>query len=91
MKNVYKQLNPLSFLTPFLVGFGVLGVLALLFLGVILASLLWPYTINSWLVHLGKPPVVVWWQGALLGFVPVINRLTVLAAVVTFFALLFVS
>lgn len=55
---------------------------------VIIGSILWPYTINTWLVFMGKPAVVVWWQGALLGFVPIIGQITIPAAVVTWLLML---
>lgn len=52
---------------------------------VALNSWLWPYIGNSWLEYNGKPPQIEWWQGALVGFVPYLNRLVVPAAVITWF------
>jgi len=49
---------------------------------------LWPYTLNSWLEYAGKAPQVVWWQGALLGFVPYLGKLAIAAAVITWFLMM---
>lgn len=49
----------------------------------------WPYTINSWLIFFGKSPVVTWWQGALLGFVPWLGQASIPAAVITWILMLF--
>jgi len=43
----------------------------------------WPYTLNSWLAFAGKPETVVWWQGFLLGMVPVVGYWSVAAAILT--------
>ena len=56
---------------------------------VVVGALLWPYTINSWLVFLGKPAMVVWWHGALLGFAPIIGQAIIPAAIVTWILMLF--
>lgn len=66
-------------------------VLVILVLGAIVGALLWPYTINAWLVFAGKPPAVVWWQGALLGFVPVLGQATLPLAIVTWVLMLFLA
>lgn len=63
----------------------------MLIAGFILGAVLWPYTINTWLLYVGKDPAVVWWQGGLLGFVPVIGQLSVPAAVVTWLVMLFIA
>lgn len=56
---------------------------------VIIGAILWPYTLNSWLVFFGKEASVVWWQGAILGFMPFIGQVTIPAAIVTWILLLF--
>ena len=61
----------------------------IIILGGIVGGLLWPYTINTWLVYFGEEPQVVWWQGALLGFVPLIGKLTIFFAVATWILMLF--
>jgi hypothetical protein len=69
-------------------GAGCLG-LILLTIAVCVGAICWPYTINTWLVFLGKTPQIVWWQGALLGFVPGLGQLSIPAAVVTWILMLF--
>lgn len=85
------RFNPLYFFMPLLAGFGVITVIVVLFFGVILSAFLWPYTINTWLAYVGKPPEVVWWEGILLAFVPGIGQMAVFAAVVTWIAMMFLS
>ena len=55
----------------------------------LIGALLWPYTINTWLEYAGKEPVIVWWQGALLGFCPGIGQITLVAAIATWVLMLF--
>jgi len=64
------------------------ALIALLILAAI-GAFAWPYTINTWLVFAGKTAAVTWWHGALLSFVPVIDQLSIPAAVVTWIAMLF--
>lgn len=40
-----------------------LMLLATLAIGALVGAVLWPYTINAWLVFFHKPPTVVWWHG----------------------------
>ena len=54
----------------------------------VIGAFLWPYSINEWLVFLGKEPTVVWWQGAILGFVPFIGQATIPVAVMTWVLML---
>jgi hypothetical protein len=68
---------------------GVVGILILVCLNGLFGSLLWPYTINSWLVYMHKDPVVVWWQGFLLAYVPYIGQTYVVTAILTWIAMLF--
>lgn len=63
----------------------------LLLISAAIGAICWPYTINTWLVFLGKPPVVVWWQGALLGFAPFIGQFSIPAAIVTWILMLFIA
>ena len=58
------------------------------FISILVGTFLWPYTINSWMEHVGKEGTVVWWQGALLGLVPILGPLSIPAAVVTWILLL---
>lgn len=66
-------------------------IVAIIFVfGVLPGMLCWPYVINFWLVFAGKAAVVVWWQGALIGFVPGLGELTIPAAVLTWIFSLFI-
>lgn len=73
-------------LVPFI---GVTGVIILLSISGLLGMFLWTYTINSWLVFAGKEPLVVWWQGFLLGYVPWVGQFSIPAAIITWIAMLF--
>lgn len=71
---------------------GKLGVgllFAILIISAAIGAFLWPYTINEWLVYFGNEPKVVWWQGALLGFVPYLGQATIPAAIITWILMLF--
>lgn len=59
--------------------------------GVAIGALCWPYTINTWLVYSGKSAAVVWWQGALIGLVPVFGWLSIPAAVATWILMMFLG
>ena len=50
---------------------------------VIICALCWPYIINTWLIYFGKPPAIVWWQGAIIGFIPYMGRLTIAGTAIT--------
>ena len=56
----------------------------------LLGGLLWPYTINTWLIYCGKEAAVVFWQGALIGFVPFVGQLMIPAAILTWVIMLFI-
>lgn len=66
-------------------------VVILIFINSILGAFCWPYTINTWLVFIGKEPSVVWWQGVLLGSIPYFGTITLPAAVITWILMLFVA
>jgi len=57
----------------------------------ILGCWLWPYSLNTWLVYLGKEPVVVWWHGALLGIAPFLGKTTIPIAIATWILMLFLK
>lgn len=61
----------------------------LMVLNAVVGGWLWPYTINTWLEFAGKAPSVVWWQGALIGFVPYLGHATIPAAIITWILMLF--
>jgi hypothetical protein len=68
--------------------FSVAGICFLLVSG-ILGAIFWPYTINSWLIYAGKAATVVWWQGFLLGFIPGLGQMAIVAAAITWVAMKF--
>ena len=55
----------------------------------IIGAFCWPYALNTWLTYLGKEAMITWWQGAILGFLPVIGYLTIPVAVITWILMLF--
>ena len=61
----------------------------ILIVSAIINALTFPYTINSWLIYFGKEPIIVWWQGILLGLVPGISQLSITLAVLTWIMMLF--
>lgn len=72
-------------------GLGIVGILLLLSLSGIVGAFCWPYTINSWLVFAGKAPVVLWWHGFLLGYVPGLGQISIGAAVITWILMLILA
>ena len=72
---------------------GGVGIFFVIFFVVTFAigALLWPYTINSWLVYSGKTPSVEWWMGGLMGMVPGVGYSCIPAAFVTFILMLFLG
>lgn len=56
-----------------------------------LGAVLWPYTINTWLIYSGDPPQLEWWMGGLMGLVPGIGQACIPAAFVTFVLMLFLG
>lgn len=68
---------------------GVVIVFMFLTFSAAIGAFVWPYTLNSWLVFFGKPHSVVWWQGAILGFMPYIGQVGIPAAVITWILMLF--
>lgn len=71
-------------------GFGILWVI-IIAIAFTIGALLWPYTINSWLVYAGKEPVIEWWMGGLMGLVPGIGQSCIPAAFITFIIMLFLG
>lgn len=63
----------------------------ILLISAAIGAFCWPYTINTWLDFAGKPQTIVWWQGALLGFVPWLGQSSIPAAVITWILMLFLS
>lgn len=57
----------------------------------IIGAFLWPYTLNTWLEFFGKTTTITHFQGALLGFCPIIGQLTILLAIATWILMLFIK
>ena len=70
--------------------YGCLVLLLVFIMSSIIGAFCWTYTLNTWLVFFGKTAKVMWWQGALLGFVPYLGQLSIGAAVITWIFMLFV-
>lgn len=66
-------------------------VLFVLSISAAVGAVCWTYTLNTWLMFFGKVSSVVWWQGALIGFVPYIGQISIPAAVITFILMLFLG
>ena len=66
-----------------------IGLLIILVIFAAIGAVTWPYTLNTWLLFLGKAPSIVWWQGSLLSFCPVIGRFSIPAALITWILMLF--
>lgn len=75
----------------FILGFGLFYLMLIFTISALVGAFCWTYTINTWLMVAGKPPCVVWWQGALIGFVPGIGQAGLPLAVITWIAMLFVG
>ena len=71
-------------------GTGAVGIF-LLIAGPVLGMFCWTYSLNTWLVFAHKEPIVVWWHGLLLGCVPGIGQLNLLAAAITWICMLFLK
>ena len=62
-----------------------------LLISAIIGAILWPYTINIWLIYFGKQPIFTWYYGAILGFIPAIRQLTIPLAIITWIAMIFLA
>lgn len=61
----------------------------LLIIFAIIGAIAWPYIINTWLVFFDKAPVITWWEGAILGFCPILGQVTIPGVVITWILMLF--
>ena len=66
-----------------------IGVIIFLSIFGLIGMFTWPYTINTWLVFMGKDPSVVWWHGFLMGFAPFLGQASIPAMIVTWILMLF--
>jgi len=58
-------------------GISCAAILFIMLVTAIIGSLLWPYSINSWLAYIGKAPKVTWEQGFLIGAIPYFGGLCI--------------
>lgn len=56
-----------------------------------LGTILWPYTINTWLIYADKQPAFEWWMGGLMGLLPGVGQASIPAAIITFIPMLFLG
>lgn len=83
----------MSSIKAFISVFGGFGILFALLVAItfIMGAVLWPYTINTWLIYTNKPPVIEWWMGGLMGLVPGLGQSCIPAAFITFIIMLFIG
>lgn len=74
-----------------LLGIGTFAFVIIVGIAFTLGALLWPYTINTWLIYAGKPPAIEWWMGGLMGLVPCLGQASIPAAFITFIIMLFIG
>ena len=67
-----------------LLGGGTFALAILVGIAFTVGALLWPYSINSWLIYSGRPPVIEWWMGGLMGLVPGLGQSCIPVAFITF-------
>jgi len=48
-----------------------------------MGAITWPYIIGAWALYLGKTVAIAWWQGGLIGLVPVIGPMGIPVSVMT--------
>jgi len=63
--------------------------LTVLVISAVMGSLCWTYSINTWLVFLGKEPIIKWYQGMLIGCVPYLGQISLPVAAITWILMLF--
>ena len=73
-----------------------MGIIVMILVSIIVLSIcgifgifLWPYTLNTWLTFAGKEASVVWWHGAILGFIPPTCVIQFPLTIITWIAMLF--
>jgi len=88
--NHYSSRSPVS---PALAIFGgFLGFILILELSsLIIGTFCWPYSINTWLIYCHKTAAITWWQGTLISIVPGIGHLSLITAIITWVAMLFLG
>ena len=78
-------------LLKFLIGASGVVIIGILIFSGIVGAIFWPYTINKWLIFSNHLPVVHWYHGFILGFIPGSGQLAFPAAAITWVAMLFLT
>lgn len=73
-----------------LIGLSMSSLILIFLASIAVGSVCWTYTINSWLEFSGKSISIVWWQGALIGLVPIFGQFSLPAAVLTWILMLLI-
>lgn len=84
-----KQMKTLSSLVVLIGVPAFMAIVALIVFAI--GALLWPYSINTWLIYSGRDPALEWWMGGLMGFVPGIGQSCIPIAFITFILMLFLG
>lgn len=76
-------------LISLITGCGISMIIIITLISGVIGGFVWPYTINSWLLFLGKPATVTFLQGFVLGIIPMIGYLGTPIAAITWIIMLF--
>lgn len=79
--------SPIGFIIKLMFGGGLL----FFAISMITSAFLFPYVLNSWLVFAHKPASIMWWHGALIGILPPLTYLSLIAAIATWIIMLFLK
>lgn len=60
-----------------------------LLVSALIGGFAWTYSLNTWLVFFDKEPIIVFWQGMLLGLAPVVGQSSIIVAIITWILFLF--
>lgn len=69
---------------------GCLTIIFILLISMLIGGFCWTYSINTWLHFFGKAPAVRFYQGALIGLIPVLGQVSLPVAVITWIVTLFI-
>jgi len=69
---------------------GCLTIIIILILSMLIGGFCWKYSINTWLQFFGEAPAVRFYQGALIGLIPVLGQASLPVAVITWIVSLFI-
>ena len=60
-----------------------------LLVSAVIGGFAWTYSLNTRLVYFGKEPIIVFWQGMLIGIAPFLGQSSVVVAIITWILFLF--